>query len=144
MMKTVAVTMNMYVPSERLLKSTGLALLGRVTILLMFLGSTTAHGFQGFFMNNPVAGTMLYQTHYLRCHGCLGDGKGHDAATLLVAPRDFHTAESTAKSEYELRSIIIWGLVFSPMHGWGYRLTPQEIRDVVRYIRQLAPYRPRI
>lgn len=117
-----------------------LSLLGSMTIFLMFIGSTTAQD----LLNNPFSGNVLYQTHCLRCHGHLGDGKGPDAATLTVPPRDFHTPESTAKNEYELRSIIIWGLVFSPMHGWGHRLTPQEIRDLISYIRQLAPYQPRI
>jgi len=132
-----------YLLTGRLLKNLGLSLLGSMTIFLMFIGSTASQDFQGF-MNNPNAGHVLYQTHCLRCHGHLGDGKGPDAATLSVSPRDFHTAESTAKSEYELRSIIIWGLVFSPMHAWGNRLTPQEIRDLISYIRQLAPYQPRI
>jgi len=95
-------------------------------------------------MTNPLAGKDLYQTHCLRCHGVLGDGKGPDASTLIVPPRDFHTPESIAKSDFELRSIIIWGLVFSDMHSWGFRLTPQEIRDLISYIRQLAPYQPRI
>jgi len=111
-----------------------------LTIFPTFIGDTTAQN----LINNPFAGKALYQTHCLRCHGPLGDGKGPDAAILTVPPRDFHTPESTAKNEYELRSIIIWGLVFSPMHGWGHRLTPQEIRDLISYIRQLAPYQPRI
>ena len=111
-----------------------------LTILLMGIGRTAAQD----LTNNPFAGKVLYQTHCLRCHGSLGDGKGPDAATLTVPPRDFHTAESTARNEYELRSIIIWGLVFSPMHSWGHRLTPQEIRNLISYIRQLAPYQPRI
>jgi len=111
-----------------------------LTFLLMFIGSTTAQG----LMTNPFAGKALYQTHCLRCHGPLGDGKGPDAETLRVPPRDFHTPESTARNEYELRSIIIWGLVFSPMHSWGHRLTPQEIRNLISYIRHLAPYQPRI
>ena len=140
MMKAIPFTMNTYIPNGKLLKSMGLSLLGSVTILFMFIGSTTAQD----LMNNPLAGKALYQTHCLRCHGHLGDGKGSEAATLIVPPRDFHTPESTARNEYELRSIIIWGLVFSPMHGWGYRLTSQEIRDLVSYIRQLAPYQPRI
>ena len=106
----------------------------------MFTCNTTAQS----LVNNPFAGKVLYQTHCLRCHGPLGDGKGPDAASLTVPPRDFHTSESTSKNEYELRSIIIWGLVFSPMHSWGFRLTPQEIRNVISYIRQLAPYQPRI
>jgi len=69
----------------------------------MFIDNATAQD----LMNNPLAGKALYQTHCLRCHGHLGDGKGSDAATLTVPPRDFHTSESTARNEYELRSIII-------------------------------------
>ena len=135
--------MNTHIPNGKLLKNMGLAFVGSLTILtifLMFIGSTTAQG----LMTNPFAGKVLYQTHCLRCHGSLGDGKGPDAATLTVPPRDFHTAESTARNEYELRSIIIWGLVFSPMHSWGHSLTPQEIRNLISYIRHLAPYQPRI
>jgi mono/diheme cytochrome c family protein len=90
------------------------------------------------------AGEAIYQIHCLRCHGQLGDGKGPDATALLVPPRDFHSPESTAKTDFELRAIIIWGIVFSPMHGWWDRLTVDEIREVIGYIRQLAPYQPRI
>jgi len=89
-------------------------------------------------------GEVIYQQHCLRCHGKGGDGKGPDAVNLMVPPRDFHSAESTGKTELELRSIIIWGLVFSPMHGWWDRLSPEEIRAVIDYIRHLAPYQPRI
>lgn len=94
-------------------------------------------------MTIPV-GEAVYQLHCLRCHGPSGDGKGPDATALIVPPRDFHSPESTAKTDYELRTIIIWGIVFSPMHGWWDRLSVDEIRAVIGYIRQLAPYQPRI
>ena len=132
--------MNTSSPNRKLLKTMGLSLLGIFTILMMFIGSTTAQD----LINNPFAGKVLYQSHCLRCHGSLGDGKGPDAASLIVPPRDFHSPESTAKNDFELRSSIIWGLVFSDMHSWGFSLTPQEIRNVINYIRQLAPYQPRI
>jgi cytochrome c553 len=143
MITAVPPTMNTSISNGKLLKNMGLAFVGSFTfliILLICIGHTTAQN----LINNPFAGKVLYQTHCLRCHGSLGDGKGPDAAALTVPPRDFHTAESTARNEYELRSIIIWGLVFSPMHSWGHSLTPQEIRNLISYIRQLAPYQPRI
>ena len=140
MIEVVPLTMNTSSPNRKLLKTTGLSLLGIFAILMMFIGSTTAQD----LINNPFAGKALYQSHCLRCHGSLGDGKGPDAARLIVPPRDFHTPESTAKNDFELRSIIIWGLVFSDMHSWGFLLTPQEIRNVISYVRELAPYQPRI
>jgi mono/diheme cytochrome c family protein len=143
MIEAIPLTMNTTISNGKLLKNMGLSFVGTftlLTILLMGIGRTAAQD----LINNPFAGKALYQTHCLRCHGSLGDGKGPDAATLMVPPRDFHTAESTARNEYELRSIIIWGLVFSPMHSWGHSLTPQEIRNLISYIRQLAPYQPRI
>ena len=94
--------------------------------------------------NTTSAGEIIYRIHCLRCHGMMGDGKGPDSSALMVPPKDFHSPESTAKSEIDLRAIVIWGLVFSPMHGWWDRLSSEEIRAVIGYIRQLAPYQPRI
>lgn len=90
------------------------------------------------------AGETIYRLHCLRCHGKAGDGRGPDSSALIVPPTDFHSPQSTAKSELDLRAVVIWGLVFSPMHGWWDRLSSEEIREVIGYIRQLAPYQPRI
>ena len=121
-------------------------LVGRTLAVIIFMHLLT---FQvapqpGKALAKTQEGEEIYRIHCLRCHGRLGDGKGPDSPQLPVPPRDFHSPESTAKTDLELRSIIIWGLVFSPMHGWWDRLTPQEIREVVSYIRHLAPYQPRI
>lgn len=34
------------------------------------------------------------------------------------------------------------GVLFSPMHGWRDRLSEQEMRDVLSYIRSFAPFLP--
>ena len=106
----------------------------------MFLDGANGQDFQ----TGTQTGEVIYHRHCLSCHGSAGDGKGPESHSLMVPPRDFHTPESTNKTDLELRSIIIWGLVFSPMHGWWDRLTAEEIRAVVSYIRHLAPYQPRI
>ena len=106
----------------------------------MFLNGAYGQGFQ----TGTQTGEVIYHEHCLSCHGSAGDGKGPEAHKLMVPPGDFHTPESTNKTDLELRSIVIWGLVFSPMHGWWDRLTTEEIRAVVSYIRHLAPYQPRI
>ncbi|GJL68515.1 MAG: hypothetical protein NPIRA06_11500 [Nitrospirales bacterium] len=95
-------------------------------------------------INTSPAGETIYHVHCLRCHGRTGDGKGPDSSALVVSPKDFHSPESIAKSELDLRTIVIWGVVFSPMHGWWDRLSSEEIREVINYIRELAPYQPRV
>ncbi|MGD9851696.1 MAG: cytochrome c [Nitrospirales bacterium] len=116
-----------------------------VALTCFFCGYMFLDGVYGQdFQTGTQTGEVIYHQHCLPCHGSAGDGKGPESQKLMVPPRDFHTPESTNKTDLELRSIVIWGLVFSPMHGWWDRLTTEEIRAVVSYIRHLAPYQPRI
>ena len=89
-------------------------------------------------MPNDIRGEALYQQHCLRCHGTSGDGKGHDSKLLIVPPANFQSAESRLKPEWEMLSIISYGIIFSPMHGWQNRLTDEEILDVLSHIRKIA------
>ena len=56
----------------------------------------------------------------------------------MVRPTNFRTLASQSKSDDQLLSIIEHGLIFSPMHAWGDRLSPAEEQDVLANIRQLA------
>ena len=91
---------------------------------------------------SPQKGEVIYKTHCVGCHGLQGKGDGPDAGKLIVPPINFHQSESRNKSDRDLRSTIIWGLAFSPMHGWWGILDANDIRSVTTYIRQLAPYQP--
>ncbi len=91
---------------------------------------------------NVQRGEVVYKAHCMSCHGIRGTGDGPDAAKLIVPPANFHRPESRSKSEFDLRGAIIWGLAFSPMHGWWGILSANDIRSVTIYIRQLAPYQP--
>jgi mono/diheme cytochrome c family protein len=42
------------------------------------------------------------------------------------------------KPEWEMLSIIEYGIIFSPMHGWQDRLSDEEMLDVLSYIRKLS------
>lgn len=87
-------------------------------------------------------GEAIYQQHCLRCHGKSGDGLGPDARHLIVPPANFLSLRSRSKSDLELLSAISRGVLFSPMHGWADRLSDQDMRDVLGYIRMLAPFNP--
>lgn len=115
------------------------------TLLHLFVGSFALlqlgmTGITQDYSENHANGQVIYEKNCLRCHGSNGDGNGPDASTLTVPPANFHSPESRRKSEFQLRSAVIWGIAFSPMHGWFNILDGQEIRDVVQYIRHLAPY----
>ncbi|HMS84720.1 MAG TPA: cytochrome c [Nitrospira sp.] len=87
-------------------------------------------------------GEALYVQHCAGCHGVTGDGLGSDIKELIVPPANFRAAKSRTKTDMELYLAIKRGVLFSPMHGWADRLSDQEIRDVLSYIRSLAPFNP--
>ncbi|MBI4401558.1 MAG: cytochrome c [Nitrospirae bacterium] len=87
-------------------------------------------------------GQAIYEEHCFRCHGLTGKGDGPDANALLVPPANFQTMRSRAKTDFELLTIIAYGVAFSPMHGWRGRLTDDEILEVINYIRTIAPFNP--
>ncbi len=87
-------------------------------------------------------GQVLYDEHCARCHGLTGKGDGPDAARLTVTPANFHTERSKAKTDFELLTTISYGIAFSPMHAWRGRVTDEELLELVRYLRELAPFTP--
>jgi mono/diheme cytochrome c family protein len=90
----------------------------------------------------PQRGQALYDEHCFRCHGLTGQGDGPEAKNLTVRPANFRSARSRAKTDFELLTIIGYGVAYSPMHAWRSRLTEEEILDVLDYIRTMAPYEP--
>lgn len=91
---------------------------------------------------NPKKGEVLYKQHCVGCHGAAGDGLGPNIKELIVPPENFRAPKSRTKTDMELYIAIKQGVLFSPMHGWADRLSDQEIRDVLRYIRSVAPFNP--
>lgn len=85
-------------------------------------------------------GQSIYVQHCQRCHGAKGKGDGPDAASLSIKPPSFLSPESRTHTDDEFLAILVWGTVYSPMHGYWDRLTREEMQDVVAYIRTLAPY----
>jgi len=85
---------------------------------------------------------VLYERHCARCHGPTGKGDGPDAARLIVPPADFHAPRSRAKTDFELLTAISHGIAFSPMHAWRGKVTNEELLELVRYVRELAPFTP--
>jgi cytochrome c oxidase cbb3-type subunit 3 len=96
-----------------------------------------------------IAGRALYQQYCSMCHGPQGQGNGPAAATMNPKPRN-HTdgRYMNTLSDTHLTTVISEGgaaVQRSPlMPSWKGTLSPQQIADVVTYLRTLAvpPYKP--
>ncbi len=108
-----------------------------IAVLIIAVGSSWVAA-QG----RTARGQILYDEHCARCHGLTGKGDGPEAAKLTVPPANFHTARSKAKTDFELLTSISYGIAFSPMHAWRGRVTDEELLELVRYLRELAPFTP--
>ncbi len=91
---------------------------------------------------NLKQGQGLYEEHCSRCHGTNGDGLGPDAQYLIVPPANFKSPGMQVKTDAELVMAISQGVLFSPMHAWRDRLSEQDMKDVIGYLRMLSPFSP--
>ena len=112
-------------------------------VMALFLGAgilgAVPHTVHGQELSGDVeAGKLVYEQRCARCHGVGGWGDGPQARDLIVPPRNFRNLRSQMKSDEQLLQSIEFGVVMSPMHGWRDRLTPQQMRDVLAYVRLLS------
>ena len=80
------------------------------------------------------AGSILYQSRCISCHGTQGNGKGPAATGISPSPPDF-TDPSFWKgvTDSYLLHVITNGL--GPMPGWGATLSPLDIDNLLEYIK---------
>ena len=116
-----------HIPSKQ--KKQGLA------FLLLALVSWASHA-----SANPAnleTGRDIFYKHCKACHGDKGDGKTFASNVLNPPPKNF-TAKKSKKELTEERMIqsVTKGRKGTAMMPWESRLTTEEIRAVVHYIRK--------
>jgi mono/diheme cytochrome c family protein len=99
---------------------------------------------------DPKEGRRLYELYCFNCHGAHGEGDGPIAAALDPKPRDFTTgrfyidanANNKTGEEVDIARVIREGPAAfggsSAMAAWKDTLAPDQVRDVVAYVEQLA------
>lgn len=85
---------------------------------------------------DPTKGKILYVTDCLICHGERGQGDGLIGASLRPPPADLTAPQTKAKSDKDLRAVILDGR--GAMPAWKNRLKEQDIQNVLAYIRSLG------
>jgi mono/diheme cytochrome c family protein len=83
---------------------------------------------------DQVATEQLYKSKCAMCHGT--DGKGQTPAGQKMGAHDFASAEVQKQSDADLTQIIQKGK--NKMPAYESKLKPEEIKDLVGYIRKLG------
>jgi mono/diheme cytochrome c family protein len=87
-----------------------------------------------------IRGEIVYQNYCALCHGVQADGRGR--AARIYDPRPANLRESTKPDAYKELIIRKGGKAVGRsqhMPPWGEELTDEQISDVVRYLRSVAP-----
>jgi cytochrome c6 len=89
-------------------------------------------------VSEPVrAGETAEATYKAKCAACHGaDGKGETAIGKTNKIRDLGSAEVQAESDADLTTIITSGK--GKMPAYGKSLKPDQVKDLVAYVRTLA------
>ncbi len=101
----------------------------RVVLILALGGGLT-------LWSTPAAAdaAATFKTKCAMCHGT--DGKGETPAGKKMGAHDFASPEVQKESDAELAGIV--GKGKNKMPAYEKTLKPEEIKDLVTYIRQLA------
>lgn len=105
--------------------------ISKMTVLLFLLGSAFSPSLHAGAQD---AGAALYKTKCAACHGA--DGKGETAMGKANKLRDFASADVQKQSDDELTAIITNGKTKMP--AYGKSLKPDQVKDLVAFIRSLA------
>ncbi len=96
---------------------------------------------------SPQDGRAIFKAHCAICHGPMGRGDGPGATVIRQKMLDFSDAAAMrGVNDRFLFDIIKKGSSqfgrSNAMPAWGMKLTDEEIRAVVAYIRALASQKP--
>ena len=111
------------------MESARINLLGAVMLTMLAVGLA--------FWSTPAAADDAAATYKAKCSACHGaDGKGETAIGKKMGLRDFSSPEVQKMSDADLTAIIADGKAKMP--SYKKSLNPDQIKDLVGYIRSLA------
>jgi cytochrome c6 len=106
----------------------------RITRLVIAATAFMALGLMSVPTEAQDDGAALYKTKCAACHGT--DGKGDTAVGKANKIRDLSSPDVQQQSDADLSAIITAGK--GKMPAYGKSLKPDQVKDLVAYIRSLA------
>jgi cytochrome c6 len=106
----------------------------RTFTVAMGVAAVMSLAFAGVPTQAQDVGAALYKTKCAACHGA--DGKGDTAVGKANKIRDLGSPEVQAQSDADLTTIITNGK--GKMPAYGKSLKPDQVKDLVTYVRTLA------
>lgn len=106
----------------------------RTTRLVVAAMALMALGLTGVPAEAQGGGATLYKTKCAACHGA--EGKGDTAVGKADKIRDLSSADVQQQSDADLTAVITGGK--GKMPAYGKSLKPDQVKDLVAYIRSLA------
>ncbi|MGH7236812.1 MAG: c-type cytochrome [Nitrospiraceae bacterium] len=87
-------------------------------------------------------GRAIYLDRCAVCHGPQGRGDGPEAPFLSPRPASLISAGTSVKSDAEFLAVIANGKPRTAMPAWKDRLSEEQRREVLAYIRSLIRFQP--
>jgi cytochrome c6 len=106
----------------------------RITRLIIAATALMALGLMSVPAEAQDDGAALYKTKCAACHGAAG--KGDTAVGKANKIRDLSSADVQQQSDADLTTVITSGK--GKMPAYGKSLKPDQVKDLVAYIRSLA------
>lgn len=86
---------------------------------------------------NSESGRKIYLESCQSCHGPTGKGDSDMAAYLTPPPSDLSAKPTQAKTDAELRKIILEGRPGTAMAGFDGAFEEAQLNDLIAYIRSI-------
>ncbi|NWF72448.1 MAG: cytochrome c [Nitrospirae bacterium] len=106
-----------------------------VVVVLGIAQATLAASSKG----NPEAGKKIYLESCQSCHGPTGKGDSDMAAYLTPPPANLAAEATQAKTDAQLRKIILEGLPGTAMASFEGAFEDAQLADLMAYLRSLKP-----
>ena len=106
----------------------------RIARVATGMAAVTALAFAGVPARAQDGEAALYKTKCAACHGA--DAKGETAVGKADKIRDLGSADVQQQSDADLTTIIASGK--GKMPAYGKSLKPEQVKDLITYIRSLA------